>query len=413
MSRRWSIALAGLLSTTIAFAENPDDRVAVAKAAAAVDPRTILENANNASGRLRAVSYEASFHGEGVLEDSIPRISGKVTVSRRPGRANHRIRIEGSSAQPGQAVAQPFIYASDGETAYRVDPASRRFTTGPVRDAASMEVGAVIPPKYFEPQPFTIEIERTQLIYQGTEAVDGVECHVVSAVPRNVVNRELRFFLGAKDYLLRRAENIVRRREPGSETESEGKIVFTAQGLSVQPKIDDGMFTLEKPEGFVEATFKSPMQQNPSGLLAAGVSAPDFELKAADGRTVSLKSLRGKVFVLDFWASWCGPCKMGMPGIEELHKRFKDKPVEVFGVICKQNTIPVQAALDYVKEKGYTYPQLLNGDAVADAYRVGGIPCIYVVDAEGKVAYATSGFQPSLHHVIGNVIEQSLRKRGP
>ncbi len=59
-------------------------------------------------------------------------------------------------------------------------------------------------------------------------------------------------------------------------------------------------------------------------------------MKDPAGKSVSLKSLRGKIVLLDFWATWCGPCRMAMPGLQKLHDRYKDKPVAIYGVNCRE-----------------------------------------------------------------------------
>jgi thiol-disulfide isomerase/thioredoxin len=131
-------------------------------------------------------------------------------------------------------------------------------------------------------------------------------------------------------------------------------------------------------------------------------------LNAQDGKTVFLKSLRGKVVVPDFWATWCGPCKMSMSSMQKLHERFKDKPVTVLGVNCREQ-FPGVAPMAYIKEKGYTCPQLLNGDSAAEAYKVNGIPAIVVIDPDGKILFSAAGFNPTTEDALADIIRRRLR----
>src|SRR6185295_12150671 len=133
-------------------------------------------------------------------------------------------------------------------------------------------------------------------------------------------------------------------------------------------------------------------------------------LRSSDGRDVSLISLRGRVVMLDFWATWCGPCKMAMPGVQKIHDHFKGKPVDVFGANCWERG-GAERALQFVKDKGYTYPQLLAADKVASAYGVRGIPAFFVIGPDGKFLHMASGFNPSADEQIISIIEQALATR--
>ncbi len=114
-----------------------------------------------------------------------------------------------------------------------------------------------------------------------------------------------------------------------------------------------------------------------------GLKAPDFELQRLDGSKLKLSSLRGKAVVLNFWATWCGPCKIEMPWLAEFQKQYGPQGVEVIGVAMDDNTGKVG---EFVKEVGAEYTILLGTEAVGDAY--GGVqflPATFYIDREGKV----------------------------
>jgi len=142
-----------------------------------------------------------------------------------------------------------------------------------------------------------------------------------------------------------------------------------------------------------------------SASLAVGSKAPDFELTAADGNKVKLSSLQGNVVVLDFWATWCGPCKQAMPGIQHLHEKYADKKVKIFGVNVWENSDPKA----YMKEQNYTYGLLLNADEVAGDYHVEAIPAFYVIGKDGNILYsgvgATEDGEATLDAVIAKALE--------
>ena len=111
--------------------------------------------------------------------------------------------------------------------------------------------------------------------------------------------------------------------------------------------------------------------------------APDFTLTTFDGQTIPLSSLRGKVVVINFWASWCIPCREEAPFLEKTWKQYKDRGVVFLGVDWVD---PEPDAKAYVKEFGITYlnaPDL--GTAIGPLYRIKGVPETYFVGKDGNL----------------------------
>src|SRR5580658_4692926 len=97
---------------------------------------------------------------------------------------------------------------------------------------------------------------------------------------------------------------------------------------------------------------------------------PEFSLPDTSGHKVALRQFKDKVILLDFWATWCGPCKKEMPGYEELYRRYKSRGLVVVGIALDSSPAQVRA---FAKKYGITYPLLINGMNV-DRYNVLGIP---------------------------------------
>ncbi|HUR21585.1 MAG TPA: TlpA disulfide reductase family protein, partial [Vicinamibacterales bacterium] len=123
-------------------------------------------------------------------------------------------------------------------------------------------------------------------------------------------------------------------------------------------------------------------------LLRVGTMAPAWTLKDARGIVHRSSDLAGKIVVLDFWATWCVPCHRMMPALQKLHDDFSKQGVTVIGVsTSEQGGDPAQL----MKDRGYTYQVLLNGETVSDAFHVGGMPVIYVIGRDGRIVYAEVG----------------------
>jgi peroxiredoxin len=121
-----------------------------------------------------------------------------------------------------------------------------------------------------------------------------------------------------------------------------------------------------------------------------GKAAPDFKLKGMDGKEVALSGLKGKVVVLDMWATWCPPCRASLPHLDKLYQSVKDKGVNVYAVNVQEEADDVEA---FVKKTNLTVPVLLDKDgAVSQAYKASAIPETIIIGKDGKVAKVFIGF---------------------
>jgi peroxiredoxin len=136
------------------------------------------------------------------------------------------------------------------------------------------------------------------------------------------------------------------------------------------------------------ATLRAATQLKPSHN--DGQLAPDFQLSSLDGQRVKLSSYRGKAVLLNFWASWCGPCKIEMPWFAELQQRYHQQGLEVIGVSV--DTEGKDKIAQFVKEMNVNYTILLGTDEVSDTYGgVQGLPTTFYIDRNGKIVKQVAG----------------------
>ncbi len=122
-----------------------------------------------------------------------------------------------------------------------------------------------------------------------------------------------------------------------------------------------------------------------------GKPAPGFTLKTPRGETLSLADFRGKTVVLNFWATWCPPCREEMPSMEALYRQCRNQPFAILAVSEDRDETSVKY---FLEEMGLTFPVLLDKDtAVGRAYRVLALPTTYVIGPDGKIKDIVYGGQ--------------------
>jgi thiol-disulfide isomerase/thioredoxin len=123
-----------------------------------------------------------------------------------------------------------------------------------------------------------------------------------------------------------------------------------------------------------------------------GSLAPDFELPALDGKKVRLSELRGKAVLLNFWATYCGPCKIEMPWFVELQKEYGPQGFQIVGVAMDDAS--TEEIAKFAKEMGVNYPILIGQDSVAQSYGgVSVLPTTFFIDRDGKVTAREFGLR--------------------
>jgi peroxiredoxin len=143
--------------------------------------------------------------------------------------------------------------------------------------------------------------------------------------------------------------------------------------------------------------------------LEIGNRAPDWSLKDPSGNIHSLQDYLGQVVVLDYWATWCGPCIKIMPDLQKFHEKYQSRGVNVIGMNgSERGGNPAK----FMADKGFTYQLLVNTDLVMQRQAPNGIPQLYVIGVDGVILHKHLGYSPGVDKELADIIEPHLEKHG-
>ena len=140
----------------------------------------------------------------------------------------------------------------------------------------------------------------------------------------------------------------------------------------------------------------------------AGQPAPDFALKSATGENLRLSEYRGDVVMINFWATWCGPCRQEMPLLDELYSRYQRVGFNLLGVNIDDDSA---RAMKMIEELGVSFPVLFDSrKEVSELYDVEAMPVTVLVDREGRIRHVHHGYKPGYEDKYLDQIRSLLRE---
>lgn len=165
-------------------------------------------------------------------------------------------------------------------------------------------------------------------------------------------------------------------------------LTYTIKRMSYNGTVNESLFSL--PASATEEVKELPKwNADRFKKRLSGKTAPDLVLTDMQGKTIKLSALRGKTVLLDFWATWCGPCRADGPSLDKLSQKFGDKNLAVIGISVDEDRAVVQK---FLNDHPHKYPIALTSEnEMPRAYQVAAFPTYLVIDAQGNVVYATEG----------------------
>ena len=425
------VLAAGCLWTPSAFAADTPTLLVTGTQGDAAKGAETLTKFRDAWDKIQAVNYSMRLAPTSTLAATTPVYESTVKMTRADA-GGWRVDLRGT-AKGGAApdATSDYEVAYDGATARAARHSDKVIFERDVEEAldllqflsANGARQAILWELIDRQKPFD---DAKDAVHQGQREVDGVMCDVVYIpAPKPEAEEDqpapvaktfaTRLFFAATDSLPRRVERV----------EIDDKGVEVARIAEIRDwKLDEkavaGVYSMGTPDGYrvrIQKAARPQRKADPdqgagrAGLLAAGTVAPDWTLKDGSGKSHSLKDYKGKIVLIDFWATWCGPCVAMMPSVGRIHEAYGEKGVKVVGIHCwASNDAPEPVA--FFKEKGHTYQLLLEGDPVATAYHVSGIPTFYLIGPDGKVRFSASGGGPGVENTLRKKIDEILAEPG-
>jgi thiol-disulfide isomerase/thioredoxin len=186
---------------------------------------------------------------------------------------------------------------------------------------------------------------------------------------------------------------------------------IVVKNLKIDQPVDESLFTFTPPEGAKEVKELSFASAALPKADLTGKAAPAFEIRGLDGKLYTSTALRGKTVLLDFWATWCVPCRQSMPSVEKIYAEYKDRGLVALAVNTGEER---QLVEEFVKKTPSAYPVALSGESgILDVYEVTAYPTFVLIGPDGKVIAHEIGFggEAMLRKMIGKAAFDSNQPR--
>lgn len=366
------------------------------------DAEKVLKAASEAAKKVQNISYTAKIETSSGKSKRIE--SGKVILSRfdYSDMIGARVSLKGDSKRGPDRPAELFETTYDGQLVRRIIPSRKVMMQGHIlyggKGVFSGKGSKLLLEPLMSIDPYALELKSESIVHVGQKEINNTLCDVIE-IKYKEPDKTSRIFIAVDDHLPRAWERRY--------LSARGKTVtsiLTIRDINLTVKVDDSTFQAKLPDGFnLKIAGRAPPP-----ALTEGSKVPNWTLKDSEGVERSLSDYRGKVVLLDFWASWCPNCVDAMETMQALHDEFADQGLALFGINCRD---PVgEDVVGFIRGLGYTYPVLLDGNSITVQYQVAGIPAFVLIDPEGKLIYKSTGFGIQQENNLFKNIQMHIQK---
>jgi thiol-disulfide isomerase/thioredoxin/outer membrane lipoprotein-sorting protein len=391
-----TIASLLLLSLTLGAQDLPDAATITRQVQDAAKQRKSIEY-------VREITGEVTLDGKAVTEVNatgrrIPVQSsiGKQTVAiQNPGKARIDLQLGGGS-----------LLVSDGETTLTYRPSTKIYTK---IAAAQTPEGMAANLAVLDVLGFFADTKTTKTSRQDSVTIDGTtyDCWVLTSSVKIPAQAAMGGQLSDgvmtswidKKLLVEVLEEInyslkVPPAAGAAPVEYRSRILQVTHGLKIDQPVDGTLFAYTPP---ADAREQAP-QTAGNRVDLTGKEAPLFRGVSLDGKTYNLAELKGKPVLLDFWATWCGPCIRSMPTLEKIHADYRDQGLVVLGIDVGEKRETVEK---FLQTKPIPYPVIMGDEAgIPAAYGITVYPTFVMIGPDGKVAATQFGLSDALTGIV-------------
>jgi thiol-disulfide isomerase/thioredoxin/outer membrane lipoprotein-sorting protein len=371
------------------------------------DAGTITKQVQEAAKQRKSIEYVKEITGEVTLDGKpvtevnaggrrVPVQSsiGKQTVAlQNPGKARIDVQVGGGGS----------LLVSDGETTVTYRPSTKTYTK---IAAAQTQEGLAANLAVLDVLGFFADTKTTKTSRQDSVTIDGTtyDCWVLTSTVKLPAQAAMGGQLSDavmmswidKKLLVEVLEEInysvkVPPTAGAAPVEYRSRILQVTHNLKVDQPVNGTLFAYTPP---ADAREQAP-QTAGNRVDLTGKDAPLFRGVSLDGKTYSLTELKGKPVLLDFWASWCGPCIRSMPTLEKIHSDYREQGLVVLGIDVGEKRETVEK---FLTTKPVPYPVIMGDEAgIPAAYGITVYPTFVMIGADGKVVATQFGFsEPAL-----------------
>jgi peroxiredoxin len=376
------------------------------------DARQVLDQVSAAYGKLHSLNLAGTITVELQVDGSDPAKHSTTFHSCfvAPNKFRHEVKDDVLVGSTGQKL---YTFVTD-DNAYLQDEAPEERVASKDLPKPMATLLAMQDPSLLLAMSKSPADELLAGVTDATKAqdtpLDGVLCPTLKLAQKDKTADRL--MVDPQTHLIRRFQadmtDFFKQRRPDL-----ARAVVTVDYTKSVPDSEaahDELFAWSPPPGAKDAEAMAAARplDNAQASELEGKPAPQFKLDSIQGKPVSLADLNGKVVVLDFWATWCGPCRASLPHLNDLYNEFKDKGLAVYAIDQQEDK---QDVSDFVVESKLTLPVLLDPEGKVGAqYGVEGIPQTVVIGKDGKIRKVYVGFGDELVQELRQVVQDAMKQ---